>query len=67
MQCDSADDADVRHRMAIAQTTFGSLSSNRCAAPPGSGEKCTRTGEGVYPATTLMRRPDGKSERGDDG
>ena len=27
MQCDGADDADVRHRMAIAQTTFGSLSS----------------------------------------
>ena len=25
--CDGADDADVRHRMAIAQTTFGSLSS----------------------------------------
>ena len=27
MQCDGADDADVRHRMAVAQTTFGSLSS----------------------------------------
>ncbi len=27
MQCDGADDADVRHRMAIAQTTFGLLSS----------------------------------------
>ena len=27
MQCDGADDADVRHRMAIAQTTFGSLCS----------------------------------------
>ena len=27
MQRDGADDADVRHRMAIAQTTFGSLSS----------------------------------------
>ena len=30
MQCDGADgadDADVRHRMAIEQTTFGSLSS----------------------------------------
>ena len=27
MQCDGADDADVRHRMAIAQTTFGSLSN----------------------------------------
>ena len=27
MQCDDADDAHVRHRMAIAQTTFGSLSS----------------------------------------
>ena len=27
MQCDGADDADLRHRMAIAQTTFGSLSS----------------------------------------
>ena len=27
MQCDGADDADVRHRMVVAQTTFGSLSS----------------------------------------
>ena len=27
MQCDGADDVDVRHCMAIAQTTFGSLSS----------------------------------------
>ena len=27
MQCDGTDDADVRYRMAIAQTTFGSLSS----------------------------------------
>ena len=27
MQCDDADDAHVRHRMAIAQSTFGSLSS----------------------------------------
>ena len=27
MQCDGADDADVRHRMAIAQTTYGSLFS----------------------------------------
>ena len=27
MQCDGADDADVRHRMAITQTTFVSLSS----------------------------------------
>ena len=27
MQFDGADDADVRHRMAIAQTTFGSLSN----------------------------------------
>ena len=27
LQCDGADDADVRHRMAIAQTTFGSLSN----------------------------------------
>ena len=27
MQCDGADDADVRHGMAIAQTTFGLLSS----------------------------------------
>ena len=27
MQCDRADDADVRYRMAITQTTFGSLSS----------------------------------------
>ena len=27
MQCDGSDDADVRYRMAIAQTTFGSLSS----------------------------------------
>ena len=27
MQCDGADDADVRHRMAFAQTIFGSLSS----------------------------------------
>ena len=27
MQCDGDDDADLRHRMAIAQTTFGSLSS----------------------------------------
>ena len=29
LQCDGADGADVRHRMAIAQTTFGSLSSIR--------------------------------------
>ena len=36
-------------------------------APPGSGEKCTRTGEGVHPATTLMRSPYRKSQRGDDG
>ena len=27
MQCDGTDDADVRHRMAISRTTFGSLSS----------------------------------------
>ena len=27
MQCDGTDHADVRYRMAIAQTTFGSLSS----------------------------------------
>ena len=27
MQCDGADDADVRHRMTIAQTTFDSLTS----------------------------------------
>ena len=27
MQCDGTDDAEVHHRMAIAQTTFGSLSS----------------------------------------
>ena len=27
MQCDGADDTDVHHRMAIAHTTFGSLSS----------------------------------------
>ena len=27
MQCDGTDDADVRYRMAIAQPTFGSLSS----------------------------------------
>ena len=27
MLCDGADDADDRHRMSIAQTTFGSLSS----------------------------------------
>ena len=27
LQCDGVDDADVRHLMAIAQTTFGSLSS----------------------------------------
>ena len=27
LQCDGADDDDVRHRIAIAQTTFGSLSS----------------------------------------
>ena len=27
MQCDGVDDANVRYRMAIAQTTFGSLSS----------------------------------------
>ena len=27
LQCDGADDADVRHRMAIAQTTLGSLSN----------------------------------------
>ena len=26
MQCDGADDPDVRHRMTIAQTTFGSFS-----------------------------------------
>ena len=42
-----------------------SVRGNRHAAPP--GEKCTRTGEGVHPATTLMRNPDGKSQRGDDG
>ena len=40
---------------------------NRRAAPPGSGDTCTRTGEGVHPATTLVRSPDGKSERGGDG
>ena len=27
LQCDGVDDADVRRRMAIAQTPFGSLSS----------------------------------------
>ena len=29
LQCDGADDADVRHRMAVAQTIFSSLSSIR--------------------------------------
>ena len=32
MQCDGADDADVRHRMAIAQTTFRSLALAGCRA-----------------------------------
>ena len=26
-----------------------------------------RNGEGIHPTTTLMRSPDGKSQRGDDG
>ena len=34
MQCDGADDAGVRHRMAIAQTTFGSLSRIIMDIPP---------------------------------
>ena len=34
MQCDGADDADVRYRMAIAQPTFGSLSSIIMDRPP---------------------------------
>ena len=40
---------------------------NRRAAPLGSEDTCTRIGEGVHLATTLMRSPDGKSQRGDDG
>ena len=43
-----------------------SVRSNPRAAPPGSGKKCTRTEEGVHPATTLLRSPDGKSQRGYD-
>ena len=31
------------------------------------GEGHVFTGEGVHPATTLMRSPDGKCQRGDDG
>ncbi len=34
MQCDGADNADVRHRMAIAQTAFRSLSSIIMGRPP---------------------------------
>ena len=34
---------------------------------PAAAEKYTRTGKGVHPETTLMRSPDGKSQRGDDG
>ena len=41
--------------------------SGETDAPTGSGEKCTMTEEGVQPATTPIRSPDGKSERGDDG
>ena len=33
MQCDCTDDTDVRHRMAIAQTTFGSLSMHMDRPP----------------------------------
>ena len=44
---------DVPHLPAAARNVRG----------PGSDA----TGEGVQPATTVMRSPDGKSERGDDG